>query len=121
MDKFETLISTSQVAAAVLANLETGIYELIPLAVLGIDPPADHAARKALGLGFAGVLTLQQDGQLRSALAVPLDDDVIVMLAQAFSGVVAAQLTQMPKPAPKGDSVEWLRKLYDVPDHRKEN
>lgn len=67
-----------------------------------------------IGLGFIGTIG-GADGQFRSAFEVPVEPATASALAQSFISLVVAKLT----PSPCADGVDWLRKLYDLPDDRK--
>jgi hypothetical protein len=114
MDRFEQLISTSQCAAGILGNVETGVYELLPLADGDVLSPAQHDERKRLGLVFIGVTTLQVDGTCRTMLAVPLDDVIAEALADGF----VAYVTEKIKARNLQGGTAWLEKLASLPDPR---
>ena len=119
MDRFEQLISDSQIAAAILGNPASGDYQLVNLTSLPLSTE-DQASFSTRGMSFLGVLGVC-DGVPRSALAVELDPATIAALAGAFTQVVVRALTEKSaEQGNRGDGADWLRKLFNLPDNRKE-
>jgi hypothetical protein len=113
MDKLEALIFTSEIAACILANVSTADVELIELSE-GMDPLAEFAERKGRGLACVGAVTLQRNGQVRTAFDVPLPDSTVRALSAAFVQLVAARCTA--RAADSGE--DWLERLHSLPDPR---
>ena len=126
MDKFEKLISDSTFAAAILGNLETATFELVPLTGgTPVDPPALHAERVARGFCFRRHARLLWTAAFCSvALAEPLADDAIAMIAEGFSQLVVCSrirrtaLDRLRAKLAKDDSADWLARLHSLPDTR---
>jgi hypothetical protein len=123
MDQFEQAISESAFAVGVLGNIEAEDYELIPLGKGAFECPEENAERKARALCFVGVFTLGQSGQIRTALACPLSDDIGFRLSRAFCLLVAERFagvvpSVIPKTGTTDAGADWLKRLHSLPDLR---
>jgi hypothetical protein len=88
LDKFQQLVWDSPLAAIILGNPGLTDFELTAPEPLSAETEAGFHAR---GLEFIGVTGLV-DGQFKSALAVPLDDDAVSAIAAAFVQYVVTKL-----------------------------
>jgi hypothetical protein len=121
-DKFETLAMASGVTVAFLANVDMTDLEVLPVAPrgLGVEKLNELAQLWApRGLRFIGMAGLV-DGKPRTALVEPLGERHILALAQAFLTYCETLLSGHIEEQQKGDSVEWLRRLWSLPDTRPE-
>lgn len=112
MDATERLVADSEMSAAVLGKGR----EFLLVDLSGETDAAMEAAR-ARGFSYCGCLAVV-NGQA-TARPEPDADSTLTMLyaALAFAHLVGDRL--MP-PQPKSDSVEWLTRLYALPDTRPE-
>jgi hypothetical protein len=113
MDAQHQLIFESQISVGVLGKGED--FVLIPLR--GDGTPFDEAevdAARDRGLEYCGVLGLK-DG-VPGAKCEPNPDCIYTMMhaGLAFAQLVADKL----RPKPKGDAVDWLTRLFELPDTR---
>ncbi len=109
------LIRESEFTVVVLGKGE----DFVLLRCNGNDDDSDVAeARDAgeRGMRFCGVLALTQDGQLKADIDPRNISAVYTMTFArlAFVHLVADRLKQKPK----GDGVEWLTRLFVMPDTR---
>jgi hypothetical protein len=108
----EQLILDSEIAMAVLGA--AGDFVLIGL---GPDDEIEAAMATAVKRGFSycGVLVVTKDGQAAAKCEPDMDSiSTCLKAALAFAHVVADRLKQPPK----GDGVEWLKKLHELRDPR---
>jgi hypothetical protein len=121
-DKFATLAMESTIAVAFLANEDVTDIELLPLR------PNTSVPEKLLelerlwaprGLGFFGTMGIVR-GRPRVELVRPLDDRRIQALAEAFAVYCETLLPGHIEEQRKGDEVEWLERLWSLPDPRSE-
>lgn len=113
LDKFQQLASDAQFAVAVLGNLHTGDLELVNLgATSSADEQRGWRERR---LGFIGVVGLI-DGVPEVALAEVIDAETLSALSRAFARCVRNEVNARLQPS--GDGVEWLKRLYSLPDER---
>ena len=113
MDHAEQMVMESEVSAAVLGR--AGEFMLVDLG--GETDTAMEAAR-ARGFTYCGVFAVV-NGQ---ATARP-EPDADAALTMLYAGLAFAHLRQADRltpPPPKSDSVEWLTRLYALPDTRPE-
>jgi hypothetical protein len=112
MDKIEKLVAESEHPVAVLGNLESTAFELVP-----VDTLSESASRTlySRGLGFLGVIGLV-NGQFRTALEVELSPSTSQAIVHAFVQHMTARLS-----VPKRDNGDWLERLHSLPDPRTEN
>jgi|SRR5581483_193298 len=109
MDAIEQLVSAATLSAAVLGKSNGDVH----LVYLG-DPDTAASAVKDPGLhgyGFCGVVGLV-DGRI--TLEYEPGCHLVALL-----GVFEFAQRLMSTPAPQDDSVQWLRKLYALPDERR--
>jgi hypothetical protein len=113
MDTQERMVMESEVSAAVLGR--AGEFILVDLS--GETDAAMEAAR-ARGFSYCGCLAVV-NGQ---ATARP-EPDADAMLTMLYAGLAFAHLVadRLTPPQPKSDSVEWLTRLYALPDTRPES
>ncbi len=113
MDKFEQLVAAAQFPVCILGNLRSD-FELVDLQS---EPMSEDAKRdlSKRGMCFVGVIGLVE-GVPRVALAEPLDAMTATALSQAFVQRIEDKINGIL--APKGDSVEFLDRLYMLPDTR---
>jgi hypothetical protein len=107
MTKFEELVSKAQYALCVVGNPQLSEYELLDF------PLPDEAELIERGMVFVGILALVE-WTPRSAIAIPLDDATIARLSDAFVVRFRAAIETHAK----GDSVDWLNRLHQMPDPR---
>jgi hypothetical protein len=81
LDKFEKLTAESQFTLVLLANEESGDFELIDPQPVPEDRAKTFAER---GLTFGGVLGVVS-GKPRSALAMPLDGETVTRIVGEFT------------------------------------
>jgi hypothetical protein len=105
--KFEELVSKAQYAVCIVGNPQLSEYELLDF------PLPDEPEFLERGLTFVGILALVEWVPC-SALAMPLDPATITRL----SGLFVERLRCAMEAYTRGDSVEWLDKLYRMPDSR---
>ncbi len=119
MDKFEKLVSNAQFAVGILGDSRRREYALVDL-----YPPLSEKDKQDLHkrrFRFIGVIGLTEAG-VRVALAEPLDDVTASTLSRAFCQKVEDAINNALEP--KGDSadgapsLEWLTRLYALPDTR---
>lgn len=89
MDKFEALCRVADYALFLLANEQTGDWELIEPQTIPTDAARTYSER---GLSFGGVLAWV-DGNPRAALAVELDDAAIAAITQESARRFARMVT----------------------------
>ena len=110
MDAHQQLAFDSEISVAVLGN--AGEFVLIPLG----GPLDDNVTRAAMERGFryCGCLGIKEG--IPGAKCEPDPDSVFtcLMASLAFARLVCDRL----KPPPKGDGVEWLTRLFALPDTR---
>jgi hypothetical protein len=119
-DKFDLLAMESQLCVAVLGNADITDIELLPIRPqpYGRNKVQALAAQWAgRGLRFIGTIGIV-NGQPRTALAVPLDALRMDALSQAFTVHCEAILTDKIEEHQKGDEVDWLCRLWSLPDTR---
>jgi len=109
-DKFSHIAGYGRIVAAIFGNLETQDYELIDVDAVPLSEA--QAAIQTRGLAFIGVMGLM-DGKPRTALDVELDEETGAALSHAYVQFACARLSK-----PKGDSADWLRRLFALPDTR---
>jgi hypothetical protein len=109
LDSFEQAAADCTFAVAILGNVHSQDFELVPLGeVISADMDRRFRAR---GLCFLGVLGLPD----RFALAEPMPPvQMRLAIAREFDRVYG----QAVKPV--GDSVTWLENLHSLPDTRDE-
>jgi hypothetical protein len=113
MDKFEQIITGAQFPTAIIGNRTLSEFELVDMdGKLPLEQLKQLADR---GFWYVGAIGLIQ-GTPRIALNGPLDPQTMTALAHAFTRRVADTLNGLLQP--KGDSVEWLGRLYQLPDTR---
>jgi len=119
MDKFEALAAESSIAVAILGNADVTDVELLPVCPNPISDNAHELSAKWVhrGLRFIGVAGLIA-GRPHWALAVPLDERRAEALVQAFALHCETLLQSHVEEQRKGDEVEWLRRLWSLPDMR---
>ena len=117
LDKFERLAWDATYAVCILGNPESRDFELVDI---GPKPLTEERRRKMSerGLGFLGVLGIV-GGVPRAALAVELDPVTQSALVQSFLQRIEDAINTVEKAA-KGDSAEFLQRLYKIPDNRSE-
>jgi hypothetical protein len=106
MDALQKLAWDSDVCCAVLGKGND--VELVDLNQFPSPEILQHLARR--GLQFIGVLGYK-DGRVRVEIeggATVEATRILVIAAQSFTGWIA----------PKGDFVEWARRMYEAPDPR---
>ncbi len=113
MDATERLVVDSEMSTAVLGRGS----EFILVDLSGETDAAMEAAR-ARGFSYCGCLAVV-NGQ---ATAQP-EPDADAMLTMLYAGLAFAHLVadRLTPPQPKSDSVEWLTRLYALPDTRPES
>jgi hypothetical protein len=116
-DRHDFLAAYGTTVAVALGNLETADFMLQDLDACPVDAEtqADFTRR---GLGYLATFALI-DGQFRQAYAVQMPPDVIVGLCESYARLVLYRIANPLKPT--GDGVEWLSRLYAIPDDRTEN
>jgi len=110
MDAQEKLAWDGELSAAVLGRGED-------FTLVFLDGPINEVATaNATGRGFeyCGVLAVV-DGQCH-AMCEPHPGAVYPMLHASLA--FAQQVAHKPKPEQSGDSVDWLRRLWNLPDTR---
>lgn len=107
LDKFERLTADSLFSVAILMNAAGDDFQLVDR---GPVPPHVAEDYRQRGLGFAGVVGVSQTFAPRVALAVPLKDDAIAAITQAFVHLMHVE--------EHSTGVDWLRKLWALPDKR---
>jgi hypothetical protein len=121
MDRFEQLVSASQVVACVLGNPANRDFLLIDIAAPVDDALRAEAAQR--GLYFCGVMGII-DGVTRTELAEALSSEAIAILSNEFVGqvvlIIAARLANLRAvpPESKDDFVSWASSLYALEDPR---
>jgi hypothetical protein len=85
LDKVEQLMTDAQYVLVLLANEQSGDFELIDPTPVPEDTARVYRER---GLGFAGVLGIV-DGKTRSAFDLPLEGETVTAIALAFAERVA--------------------------------
>jgi hypothetical protein len=109
MDKFNQIAWAAQLAVVVLGNGSE--FELVDVSA----GPLSETRNKSLqerGFGFVGVVGMV-NGAPRCAFALPFDDATVEYIAAKFALFVDERSNKT-----KGDSVEWLTRLYQLPDTR---
>jgi hypothetical protein len=117
INKAEFIAAHGKMVALALGNTVTADYELVDLDACPIDAAlqADFTRR-----GFCCVATYGMiDEQFCQAYDVPLPADVVVGLAQSYACLVLHKMANPPKQ--KGDSTDWLARLWELPDTRESN
>lgn len=119
MDKFEALAAESSIAVAILGNADVTDVELLPVCPNPISENVHELSAKWAhrGLRFIGVAGLVA-GRPRWALATPLDEVRAEALGAAFATYCETLLPGHVAEQRKGDEVEWLRRLWSLPDMR---
>jgi hypothetical protein len=105
MDAQQQVAWDCSISAVVLGKGEE--FVLCPL---DAPTPASEALARARGYEYAGVFGFR-DGQ-ESMSCEPGMERTMCAAAFAFAEFVHARLT------PKGDGVDWLERLYRLPDTR---
>jgi hypothetical protein len=118
MDRFEQVVSDSPVSSMILSTSDFTEIELLPVDApdLGADVTDALLAR---GMHYLGVIGLTPDGGFRSEFTVPLDPATSQAIAHAFARDIAKQILQPQQTVHKKD-VDWLRKLFSLPDTREQ-
>ncbi len=118
LDKFEYIAAHASYACCILGNLQTSDFELLDFGQLPLAKHTEQELFSERGMRFIGIMGLV-DGVSRVALSEPLDDPTAKALSLAFvqrvEDIINAKL------APKDDSLDWLNRLYQLPDTRREN
>jgi hypothetical protein len=121
MDKFDILATEASIAVSVLGNADVTDIELIRLGTngLGTERVAELARLWAFrGLHFVGTIGIV-DGKPRAAFAEALDERRMSALAQAFIAYCESLFPGfVERMQPKGDEVDFLRKLWSLADTR---
>jgi len=112
LDPSEQIATGAQAACCVLGNIQTGDFALVDLASLPV-PDETAAEFHARGLGFLATIGIV-DGKFVSAFAVPVSDQLAALLFQDFSVFLLKKFTAKSG----GDGVEWLERLFALPDTR---
>jgi hypothetical protein len=113
------LTGESTIAVFILVGAHPGDAEFVPLrprpadAAMWAEIRSRWAGRELREAGVLGVV----GGNVRCAFKEPLDEPCIAALAEAF---VAYCETLAPGRIGKGDEVEWLERLWALPDPRAE-
>jgi hypothetical protein len=107
-----------QLVVGVLFNPVKWDGEIFPLGK-GLPSEEAQANYKARGLQFVATFGFLQ-GKFCSAFECPLDGNAVEFLSRAYAEWVYATLTKAAPAAAQtcGDGVDWLRKLYRLPDVR---
>jgi hypothetical protein len=117
-DKHTFIAAYGTVFVTVLGNLERRDFELVDLDNVPLpgDVAADFTKR---GLGYVGTLGFVL-GQFRSAFAVPLEHDVVDVLAKSYLEFIVAKFANAPLASNRsnGDGADWLKRLWTLPDTR---
>lgn len=113
MDAPERIAMTGEVSVAVLGKGADFV-------LIDITGPIDDAATTAAlakGFSYCGVMGVK-DGEA-GVKCEPNADAAFTMMhaALAFASQIAGRITEKPK----GDSREWLERLYTLPDMRTVN
>jgi hypothetical protein len=110
MDAQEQLSRDSEISVAVLGKAKEFV-------LIRIDGPIDEAARATAverGFAYCGVMGVK-DGQA-GVICEPFSDAAYTMMHAAIA--FGAQVAERLREKPKGDSVEWLERLWQLPDPR---
>lgn len=121
MDRFEQLVSASQVAVCVLGNPDARDFCLVNVNAVLTEDEREDITRRALH--FCGVICIV-DGATRTELAEPLESEAIDIISSAFVGqamrIIAARLDRLRAnpSAPTDDFVAFAESLFALPDNR---
>jgi hypothetical protein len=114
MDRFQKLVwEAHEECVCVLGNPATLEMHFVDLCR---ENPSDERVQqlRERNLHFLGVLGLVA-GVSRCEFALPFDDSTVEYIAAKFAVFVHERSDKA-----KGDSVEWLTRLYQLPDTRSE-
>jgi hypothetical protein len=114
LDKFQQLAWDATYAVCILGNPEASDFELVEL---GTTPLTEEHRRRLSerGMGFVGVFGIV-NGVPHVALAVPLDERATSALSQALVQRSEDAINAVEEAI--GDSTEFLKRLYTLPDNR---
>jgi hypothetical protein len=118
-DKFQILAMRAHdsLCVCILANDDATDIELVnPTSPFPEDTSREFDAR---GLTFLGVMGIV-DGLPQTALEIPLDHVRISALSAAFVKYCEDRLNGAFEPQGKADDVDWLMRLFALPDERPE-
>ena len=120
-DKFTNLAMQAHdsLCLCILANPDVTDLELVNVRVAWPLPEDTSREYEARQLGFIGVMGVV-DGLPRTALDIPLDPVRISALSAAFVKHCELLLSGAFEAQGKGDSVDWLMRLFSLPDERPE-
>ncbi|MCU1320378.1 MAG: hypothetical protein JWM43_27 [Acidobacteriaceae bacterium] len=110
MTKFEEIVSTAQYAVCVIGNPLTSEYELLDFPL----PETFCADVTERGMTFVGVLGVVQ-GACQAALDIPMDDASVARLSDLFQKRLQLAIDAHTQAV---EGVEWLNRLYLIPDTR---
>jgi hypothetical protein len=116
-DRADFIARYGNTVAVVLGNPTTADYVIQDLDACPIDAAMQEDFTRR-GLGYVATFGLI-DGKFQQHYAGPLPADVIVGLAENYARLVLYKIANPKKPS--GDGVEWLSRLYELPDTRQEN
>jgi hypothetical protein len=106
MDRLQQLAWDSPLCAAVVGKGDD--FVLLPLEGLISEAAKQDAAKRELQ--FCGVVGLR-DGSVEVEMESPVDQEALRIMARAV-----ASFTE--RFAPRSDGVDWLERLYQLPDPR---
>jgi hypothetical protein len=118
MDATEQLVSESEICAAVLGNGYESV--LIPLDEPGALPEASIQLAKERGYFFAGVMGYHDGHTVLKCELTRAAADTMKSAAPAFAKYVAEKLSLDGAIAPER-WVEHMRRLWELPDTRREH
>lgn len=116
MDKFEAIAQGASYCAGILCNPRTLDWSLVDLDQPALSEEATAALHRR-GMGFVGAVGLYRDGAIHFALAEVLPLEIARKLVESL--IHHAPNAALP-PEPSGDGVDWLERLWSLPDARED-
>jgi hypothetical protein len=114
-DKLEVLAANASICAAIMLHQVTGAFALVDLDAPDLPKLKEELIARGMALGGCVGLI---EGKPQVTLTTPLEANVSHTVTVLFLSLVKNKINARLAAQAAGDSADWIKRLYSLPDTR---